>query len=325
MTALLDHHRALIEASAIAPEVAQARGYRSATTKAQLGELGFGATQRLAPALVIPIHDVRGEIALYLARPDQPRMRDGKVAKYEFPAGSRMALDVPPAVRPRLGDPTCPLVITEGARKADAAVSAGLDCVSLVGTWNWRGSNAQDGKTALPDLEYVAINGREVYIAYDSDVMLKPPVHAALARLGALLGRRDARVRYVYLPHGDDGTKVGLDDFLAAGHTAADVLALATAELRRPPGEPTTAEYAERDGRLVWVRRAVDGLGLPAEEQVVLAHFRARIASEVEVDDGADVRRVFDVVAEVGGRERRVEVPAGDFAGMGWVVERLDG
>ena len=197
---LLPHHLRLIEASAISPAVARARGYRSITTSSALRKLGFSERQARAPALLIPVWGVHGEIVLYQARPDDPRMVDGKALKYETPAGARMALDVPPLVRDRLANPACPLFITEGARKADAAVSKGLLCVALLGVWNWRGSNAQDGKTALPDWEAIALNGRRVYICFDSDVSQKAEVHAALARLKSFLESRKAWVSVIYLP-----------------------------------------------------------------------------------------------------------------------------
>ncbi|MDP9373756.1 MAG: DUF3854 domain-containing protein, partial [Chloroflexota bacterium] len=147
---LLPQHRAIIEASAITPQVAQARGYRSVTTRAELGRLGFGEAQRGVPALLIPIHDAAGQLATYQSRPDTPRIKNGKPLKYETPAGTRMVLDVPPHARPWLGHPSRPLFVTEGARKADAAVSQGLCCVALLGVWNWRGTNEHGGKTALP-------------------------------------------------------------------------------------------------------------------------------------------------------------------------------
>ena len=46
---------------------------------------------------------------------------------------------------------------------------------------------------------------------------------------------RGADVRIIYLPSGDDGRKVGLDDYFASGHTRDDLLALASTELRPPP------------------------------------------------------------------------------------------
>ena len=94
---LMPQHAELLRASAISPEVVAARGYRTVTRKADLEELGFGVKQRRVPALLIPIHDVRGEIGLYQIRPDVPRRnKSGKALKYETPTGARMALDVPP-------------------------------------------------------------------------------------------------------------------------------------------------------------------------------------------------------------------------------------
>jgi hypothetical protein len=226
--ALSDDHTSLLRKSAVSDEVAALRGYWTATRKAELARLGFAASQQLVPALVIPIWNVRGEKATYQIRPDEPRAgkKEGKLLKYETMFGARMVLDVPPGAREFLGDPAQPLWITEGSRKADAAVSAGLCCVSLLGVWGWRGTNAQNGKTVLADFEHIAMNGREVVVAFDSDAMVKPEVGLALDRFGSWLQSRDARVRYVYFP-APDGAKVGLDDFLA-GNSPAELQALVT-------------------------------------------------------------------------------------------------
>ena len=232
MTALLDHHAQLLHASGISDAVAHERGYWSATSRKQLERL-FGETQRgLVPALVIPTFDVRGEVCFSQLRPDDPRTVKGRIRKYEMPYGARMAVDVPPAVRGVLGDPKVPLVVTEGARKADSAVSAGLCAIDLVGVWTWRGRNEHDGLTALPDFEYIALKDREVFLGFDSDAMTKREVHAALERLWRLLAGRGAHLRVIYLPSGDLGVKTGLDDYLADGHDRDDVLALAVDELR---------------------------------------------------------------------------------------------
>jgi Domain of unknown function (DUF3854) len=148
--ALLPQHEALLRDSAIAPAVARDRGYRSVTVRADLHRLGFSARQARVPALLIPIRDVHGEVALYQARPDEPRILDGRSVKYETPKGARMALDVPPSVRAMLGDPGVPLFITEGVRKADSAASIGLCCIALLGVWNWRGTNEQGGRHRRP-------------------------------------------------------------------------------------------------------------------------------------------------------------------------------
>lgn len=188
---LLPRHREmLLQESTIAPGVVGARGYRTVYKKAELERLGFGRAQRNAPGLLLPIHGPAGGIASYQLRPDEPRIKDGKPVKYEAPAGSRMTLDVHPFCQEKLRDPSVPLFVTEGIKKGDALVSRGLCAVALIGVWNWRGKNGLGGKTALSEWEYIALNDRQVYIVFDSDVMLKMEVHAALVRLKAFLEGR---------------------------------------------------------------------------------------------------------------------------------------
>ena len=184
------HRKVLCEESGISPDVVEARGYRSVTTKADLKTLGFSEVQASVPGLLIPIRGPSGEIVLYQYRPDEPRIRDGKPVKYETPPKTRMALDVPPSAREMLGDPSVPLFITEGAKKADALVSRDLCAIALLGVWNWRGKNEKGGKALLPDWHHVALNDRQVYIVFDSDVMLKPAVYKALVGLKAVLEAR---------------------------------------------------------------------------------------------------------------------------------------
>jgi Domain of unknown function (DUF3854) len=200
-----------------------------------------------------------------------------------MPSGVKMDLDVPPGARDRLKDPNAPLWVTEGIPKADAAVSAGLCCVALLGVWNFRGTNDLGGKVALAAWENIALNDRLTYLAFDSDVMLKPEVHAALQRLGALLTTRGARVAYVYLRTRDDGGKVGLDDFLAAGGTVDDLTQRATTELRecndtaaaptpsKAPAtvqpQPVAAPAIARDQRILdRFKRDVRSLGVVGED-----------------------------------------------------------
>ena len=236
-SSLLAQHQAKLESSAITPEVAAERGYVSAEQKAELDRHGFALGQRRPPALVIPLWGVTGERWGAQVRPDDPRLLSGKAAKYETAAGTKMALDVPPRVRQHLADTSRPLVVTEGPLKADAAVSAGLDAVALLGVWNWK-----SGGVVLPDIEYVALKGRRVVVAFDSDAILKPQVHEAMGRLGAVLAHRGAEVLFAYLPAGPAGAKIGLDDWLAAGGTADALWELCSPELRRLAGTEDTGE-----------------------------------------------------------------------------------
>jgi replicative DNA helicase len=223
--AIFSQHAALLEASAISPEVARERGYLSVDTKKRLETAGFAPFQRTIPGLLIPIRGTDGEIKAHQYRPDNPRAdADGKKVKYETPKGSKLVLDVPPGALSDLGNPQVNLFITEGARKADSAVTAGLCCISVPGVWAWL-----SGGAALPDWRDVPLKDRAVYVCFDSDVMVKPAVGQALAELTGWLEHRGAHVQHVILP--DDGdAKTGLDDFLAAGHGVPRLY-----ELVRPP------------------------------------------------------------------------------------------
>jgi hypothetical protein len=255
---LSQSHIEFLRKRAVADDVAAARGYRTALKKSELAALGFGRSQQLAPALVIPIWSVRRAVESYVLRPGNPRLNErGKVRKYEMRAGARMAIDAhpfltgsPDGAPPLIADPHVPLFVTEGPPKADAALSVGICCVALLGVWNWRGSNEAGGKTALADWESVALDGRRVYLAFDSDAMENPHVHGALVRLKSFLESRHAEVRVIYLPPGEHGEKVGLDDFIAARRAAgadnaairAELLALATDTLRPLPRAEVESE-----------------------------------------------------------------------------------
>jgi putative DNA primase/helicase len=219
----------LHEGSAIALDIIQARGYESLAQPADLVDRGFSQAQaRAAPALGIPIWDVHGQRHGWQIRPDAPRqMRDGKVNKYETPAKDRNILDVHPRVQPSLGDPNVPLWITEGVKKGDSLVSQGACAIAFPGgVWGFRGTNEHGGKVILPDWEHIALNGRQVCVAYDSDLATKRGVNDALQALWTFLRSRHAIPARVHWPEALQQTKVGVDDFFAQGHTLQDLLAL---------------------------------------------------------------------------------------------------
>ncbi len=184
----------LEEESSIAPQVIAGRGYWTATRRIQLEGL-VKPYQRRVPALVTPTYSPDGITTSLQTRPDKPRVRDGKGIKYETPASSRCILDVHPFMHDKARDPSTPLWITEGIKKGDSLTSRGCCAVAIVGVWNFQ----RDGKP-LPCWEHVALEDRETYIAFDSDVTLKVEVQLALERLVGALEERGARVQVVYLP-----------------------------------------------------------------------------------------------------------------------------
>jgi hypothetical protein len=246
---LLPQHVEYLTERAVTPGVAAARGYRSATQKTTLAGLGFGINQRRVPALIIPIWPPwpASEPALYQTRPDEPRRNaTGKELKFEFPARASVGIDVNPSMLEHVGNPHVPLLVTEGIVKADAVVSRLGVCVAGIGgVWSWRSTNDHDGKVASADWENVALNDRDVLLVFDSDVMLKESVAAALERLGAFLHHRGAHVAYCYLAAGDAGVKVGVDDWLAVdpGRQWTDLTALCRDRPLRAESGVTAVPY----------------------------------------------------------------------------------
>jgi len=224
--AIFPAHAKALAASGITPEHARARGYVSVDTKKRVRELGVTPSGCTVPGLLVPQRAADGSIWGYQYRPDNPRVLSGKPVKYETPTGQRNGIDVPPGVGPLLADPSVPLWVTEGVKKADAGALAGLACVALPGVWSWRGKDSSTGgKVAIPDWHDVALNDRRVILAFDSDVATKPAVRRALSELAGYLRIKGARVEFCHLPDDEPG-KTGLDDYLVAGHTADDLLAL---------------------------------------------------------------------------------------------------
>ncbi len=268
---LSERHLAQLRDSAISDEVREARGYRTIEAKSTLNDLGFTEPQQRVPALSIPIHDVFGKVHPQI-RPDFPRQGPaGKVVKYDRLAGKGNVLDVPPGARKLLGDPRVRLLITEGSKKADSAVSAGECCIALMGVWNWVGTNEHGAKgVALADWREIALSGRTVYLAFDSDLMTKSEVQRALDELKRYLEGKGAKVTVLYLPAGPNGEKVGLDDYLAAGHSTEELLALVEPPRASvEPGHGPLAAIPEYplDALPAAVRSLVDGAakaGLPA-------------------------------------------------------------
>ena len=231
------HYNTLTIGSGIADERIAERGYRTVTKADELLSLNFASYQARVPGLLVPVWRTDGTNGLYQFRPDSPRLnKRGKIVKYETPAGARMALDCPPVCKDKLGDPDTPLWVTEGVKKSDSLATRGLCAIALLGVWNFRGTNEHGGKTILADFETVALNGRRVNIVFDNDVMVKPSVKQALDRMTAWLRSRGAHVQWCYLPDGD-GQKIGVDDWLAEGHTIEELENLLEKPRKDEPGE----------------------------------------------------------------------------------------
>jgi AAA domain/Domain of unknown function (DUF3854) len=174
----------------------------------------FVPAQLRLPALLIPTW-WDGRIVGHRLRPDAPRVvvddkGKSRAVKYEQPTGLPIHLDG--LAWDVISDPRYSLVITEGEKKADSLRSVGVPAIALTGVWCW-----QRDKTPLPEWMDIPLQGRWVFVVFDSDVMTNEHVRRARAELTEFLRGNGALVRWIELPGGPDGHKFGIDDYLASG------------------------------------------------------------------------------------------------------------
>src|SRR5215217_9631018 len=197
------HRRVLFEESGIDPAVAEERGYYTARRRSEVPK-AFKNYQR-KPGLVVPMFSPDGQTVGYQLRPDRPR-KDGP--KYETPGGVSPVVDVHPRILEEVRHGDGPLLITEGAKTGDAATSQGMPTVVLAGVWMWCVPKVKPYRLKSC-FDYIRLEGREVFVAFDSDCMSKAEVQDALAALVAALEERGAAVKVIYLPDAGDGSKQG--------------------------------------------------------------------------------------------------------------------
>jgi hypothetical protein len=113
-------------------------------------------------------------------------------------------LDVHPRVAHWIEDVGVPVVFTEGTKKADSIISAAhredtdILTVAISGVWNF----LSEGEP-IPDMHEIPVNGRKVYIGFDSDVFRNPDVSDAARRLAGHLEGQGAEVCLFYLTGAD--------------------------------------------------------------------------------------------------------------------------
>jgi len=193
------HARELGEGSGLTPETILASGIYSANGAEASALLGYG----VGPGLVLP-YDRAGENGT----PTYARVKldhagpDGK--RYRSPKGRGNRLYLPLTFTrddaAALMNATCPLIVTEGEKKALAAWQAGLLCVAFSGVRSWRMKDADGASVTLPELDLIPWTGRRVRIVFDSDAVSNPDVRAAELALARELTTRGALVTIVRLP-----------------------------------------------------------------------------------------------------------------------------
>lgn len=102
------------------------------------------------------------------------------------------------------------VIFTEGEFKAIVACAAGYSTISIPGVWGW----LHDHKP-IEGFKHIEWRDRTVVLCFDSDVVKKQDVQKALCALADHLTSLGAVVCVKLLPEEADGSKNGLDDYLA--------------------------------------------------------------------------------------------------------------
>jgi Domain of unknown function (DUF3854) len=177
-------------------------------------------------------------------KPDRPRIagKQQKPIKYEHPyKTSRRAffLQVPDSIASLVADrlnptspngsdfwrwvtenPTVPVILTEGAKKAACLLSQGYAAIALPGIYGGYskvtsalGDNSGD-RQLLPELDCIATPGRTVHICFDNDPKptTRKNVQTATQNLGQLLENRGVNVSVMEWT----GESKGIDDLVAS-------------------------------------------------------------------------------------------------------------
>lgn len=115
-------------------------------------------------------------------------------------------------------NPTIPIVITEGEKKAAKACKEGIPTIGLGGVWSFR--SKKNCELLIDDFNQVNLKSREIFIIYDSDLTNNENVRLAQIALAKELTFQGAKVFLGYLPEYGNG-KIGLDDYLLT-HSVED-------------------------------------------------------------------------------------------------------
>jgi Domain of unknown function (DUF3854) len=198
--ALAPAHRADLEKSNITDASRIAQGIRSVPPSDFDRLLGFHVPTAAQSLMLIPYPDPDGGYVDMFQVKLFPALEDGDghvVTKYLQPRGSAPRLYFVRSVLSAVMDPTVPLYLVEGAKKAIAAAQLGLAAIGFNGIQGWhvRGSRA-----LLEDFARLPLRGRPVKVMADGDVRTNPAVERGAGDLAEAIEARGARARVVLLP-----------------------------------------------------------------------------------------------------------------------------
>jgi hypothetical protein len=269
--------------------------------------------------------------------PDPVQGIDGKIKlerKYLAAPGGANRLYIPPCVTlDNLADAGIPMAVVEGEKKALALSRLAYHesptprhiPIGISGVWNWRGKVGKTGgpagerldvKGPISDLARIEWKGRTVFIVFDANVHTNDSVKAARKGIARELATRGAQVKFVNLPE-DCGVN-GVDDLLAKWGPARvlELFEKSSSGVRLEVVSPP--QFQSRPAGMFRVTKRGELL-----TEVQLTNYHAAVVTNVQLDDGVETKREFEVVAELMGRQSTFTISAAEFSRMDWPMEQL--
>ena len=226
-----------------------------------------------------------------------------------------------------------PIVVVEGEKKALAlwrlpnheTETPRFVPIGIAGVWNWRdvigktgGSSGErlDVKGPIADLARIEWRGRTVFVVFDANVHTNDSVKAARKGIARELATRGADVKFVNLPE-DCGVN-GIDDLLAKWGPVKvlGLFEMAIAGTRLEVVLPP--QFQSRPDGMFRVTKNGEVL-----KEIQLTNYRAAVITNIQLDDGVETKREFEVEAELMGRVSTFTIAAAAFACMEWPIERM--
>jgi hypothetical protein len=106
--------------------------------------------------------------------------------------------------------------------------------------------------------------------------------------------------------------------FLYRPAASAQLAPQPAATTPNPDADDSATYRALPSKGMVWLKPIARGT-IP----VTLTNFIAEIKADVSEDNGAEIRRVFDIEAKLNGRTEQFSIPSAQFVGMRWPVENI--
>lgn len=223
---LNEAHKQKLLDGGISEEIIAEAGVFSVTSPEEIRRL-TGVPVREGGGTAFPYPGETDFVRVRLDVPQPDPQREEKKMKYVSPVGAGCRLYVPP----RADIEAKTVIITEGEKKALAAVSRGLNCFGVAGIDAWRergllGEKLPPMEALLPRLKR-NWSGQKIILVYDSDIDQHHDRWEAFPTLAEVLYSLGAdEVKIVTLPKPEDldlpkelkkkFEKIGLDDFFVA-------------------------------------------------------------------------------------------------------------